>query len=713
VWRLCAALAVAGIVVLLVGVTLGVAVPGASSPLEGPAAGSEDGSAHQNPADLEDRTNLGSLERELRSVVASQAQSGALNLTQEDYEQARDQLGDETFDRLVEEYQGVATEAGSDNRSARIARSQAALVNVSERVGAYWDAHRAYDRLTDPGPQFEDLDFVAARQSPETVLAEFNATTTRELVAELEQRAERVNESTAAAVEEYRELSATTGTNYSATVDGIRSSRDSIAETQRGIRETWYTGTNLTLNVGSSNISAVEPLVVRGQLTTADGAWFGDEQINVSVGDQYVVARTNTTGWFTLQYRPTQLAANTTELVIGFEPPPESEYLGSERTVDVTVRQVRPTVAARTSVDVARFNETVTVTGRVGTADAAFPGVPYILTVGGQFVARGNTTASGRIDTAFSLPERVEPGDRQVRVRLLGEGQALLAANGTAGIRVESSPTVIAFDAEPTEQGAVRVSGTLRTDAGVPVANRSVQLRIGGRAAGTVLTGANGTFGTTLSVPEGSAGRDGDGETAVVEAVFEAAGTNLESTSRSTGVAVTNPSNQVEIGTPGGEGTVGLAVAGLLLAVVAGFSLLYWYRRRDRSGESDSDGREPAGPTEPTGDRTAVTEQVERAGELLEAGRPDAAVRAGYAALRRRLGDDDASRLQTHWEFYEHHRDRLDDGTARRLRQVTEAYERVAFAGESADGSTAREVVDAVRSLEGGEPDDGAVPASD
>jgi hypothetical protein len=711
VWRLCAALAVVGSVVLLVGVSLGIAAPGASSPLDGPASGTEDDSAHQNPADLGERADLGSLERELRSAVASQTEAGALNLTQENYERAREQLGDDTLDQLVEEYQDVAAETGSDNRSAAVSRSQAALVNVSDRVGAYWDAHRAYDRLTGPGPQFEDLDFVAARQSPETVLAEFNATTTRELVAELEQRAERVNESAAVAVEQYRELSATTGTNYSATVAGIRSSRDSIAETQRGIRETWYTRTNLTLRVESTNVSAVEPLVVRGQLTTADGALFGGRRLNVSVGEQYVTARTNTTGWFTLQYRPTQLAANTTELVIGYEPPPGSEYLGSEQTVNVTVQRVRPAVTVGPSVDVARFNETVTVTGRVGTADAAFPGVPYILTVDGQFVAREETTAAGQIETAFSLPETIEPGDRQVRARLPTEGRALLPANATAEIRVESSPTVLSFDAEPTEQGAVRVDGTLRTDGGVPVANRSVQLRIDDSAAGTAVTDANGTFGATLSVPEGSGG---DADTAVVEAVFDGAGTNLESTSRSTGVAVTNPSQQVEIGTPGTETSVGLAVAGSLLAVVAGGSLLYWYRRRDHAGEGDSDGGDPVAATAPASNRAAVAEQVERAGELLEAGRPEAAVRAGYAALRRGLSGDETSRIQTHWEFYEHQRDRLDAETAGRLRQVTEAYERVAFAGESADSSTAREVVDAVRSLEGSEPDgDAARPASD
>ena len=700
VWWLCAAFAVVGTVVLLVGLTLGFALPGASSPLDGSSATpGENGSDHENPSTLDDGEDLRALEQQLRSSVVSQAQSGALNLTQEDYEQARDQLGGEQFNRLLEEYQGVAAETGSTNQSATLAESQAALVSVSREVTAYWELYGAYQRLTEPGSGFENFDFVAARQSPETVLREFNATTRRELVADLEQRAENVEQAAAVATANYQELSESTGENYTATVESIRNSRDRITETQQPIRQAWYTETELTLSADSVSISAVDPLRTAGRLTEPDGTPIANERVNLSVGEQSMLLRTNETGGFYLEYYPTAIASNTTELTVRYTPSTASQHLDSEATVNVTIEQVDPTLQVEPSPAETRFNGTVAVTGQIEAGGAALPGLPYLVSVDGRFVAQGTTGSDGRIDTAFTVPAEVDAGQQQVRVSLPLDGRAVRPAEETSPIEITTTPTVVTLNTTDAGGETIRIDGALQTADGTPVSNQSLQVVIDDRAVGTTLTDRNGSFGTTVTVPTESFS-GGDEQVPVrVRTVFDSAGTNLASDDSELSVTVPNPGTGSGLPSLDGGSTNALAVVGGVLLVVFGVGLLSWFRRRERRPASQAaggaDGADSGG-SEPT----VGAPPVEDAVELLDAGRPEAAVRAGYATLRRTVaGDDNASRRQTHWEFYDHQCQRLDAETARRLRTVTEAYERVTFANEPADTDLAGEVVDAVQSI--------------
>jgi hypothetical protein len=70
---------------------------------------------------------------------------------------------------------------------------------------------------------------------------------------------------------------------------------------------------------------------------------------------------------------------------------------------------------------------------------------------------------------------------------------------------------------------------------------------------------------------------------------------------------------------------------------------------------------------------TRAREQV--AGDMTDAG-----VITASAAVRRRLAEDADGEGYTHWEFYRRVRDRLDGDASGTLREITEAYERAAFA---------------------------------
>ncbi|WP_255171378.1 DUF4129 domain-containing protein [Natrononativus amylolyticus] len=83
----------------------------------------------------------------------------------------------------------------------------------------------------------------------------------------------------------------------------------------------------------------------------------------------------------------------------------------------------------------------------------------------------------------------------------------------------------------------------------------------------------------------------------------------------------------------------------------------------------------------------------------LANGRPDAAVRSGYAAVRRslELRHDGGSTL-THWEFYRRvSTDDLDD--AEHFRTITERYERAKFARDGVRDEEATAVLERAKRL--------------
>jgi hypothetical protein len=731
-WRLAFAIAAVGVVVFLFGLTIGLVFPGASNPLN-PADGGQttDEIRHENPADLMEEGSLSALERRLASDIARQVESGALNLTQDDYEFAREQVGSENVDALLDEYDDVASDSdgggsaenGEQSRSSLLAQSQAALADYTEQVSAYWELYERYEQLTGTDVYFGDSESVIARTSPQSVFQGVNESTARSLVAQLERRAERVDRTAPDAIEAYEQLSSVTKREYTDTIAALEKSRESVLERQETIFQEQYTQTALSVTANESTVKATDTVELRGQFLEADGTPVATERLTLEVGGESFDVTTNETGWFSLTYRPLHFERNQTELTVAYTPSPGSVYLSSETTLDVTVEPVEATIQAEPTTDQIRFNDTLSVTGYVFAQNRPLSDVPYSVFVGGQRVANGVTTADGLVNIQFKVPATVEAGQQQLVVKL-PDGTVLLSTDAVSTVNVSSTPATLTLDATPGNESTVRVTGSLRAETGVPITGQQVQLSVDGQEFGTVVTDANGTFDVDIIIPASRVADANEIVTITVNAEFDGTGTNLQSASGMTRLEVQSSAldtddesrtqqegeqgdnqqgdeQQGEQGDSDGLPTLLIALLAVLAAgLVGGGYLLSRFRAREKSETTPTDGNEPT--PEPTGTPTgsAFESGLTSAVDLLDSDRPEAAVRASYAALRRGLaGTDDSSRIQTHWEFYREYRERLDAEAEAKLRAVTEAYERVAFAGESADTDMARDVIEAVQSL--------------
>lgn len=682
-FRIAGVLSIVSLAVVFVGLTLGLALSGASSPLgtsqdvgaDGDRTGVGD-TLHENPATLEEERNLGALEERLASQIAQQVESGAVNVTQEDYEQAREQLGDEQFDELVDEYGDIAEETGNNETYSRLDSARGAQQNYTDYVAAYWVLYDKYQLLTaeseDPNQSGEFPDDAFARTaSDEDVMA---------LARQLEIHAQRANESATRAIRHYQELS-TGDDEYRRTATAIARSQSNVTAAQQTVRTEQFTATNLVLFVTEATISTDDPLVVLGRLETADGRLLANRTATFEVADTTLEVRTDASGRFRLSYRPTLLPVDRTTLPVTYRPGNDTAHLSDTTTVTVTVEQTEPTVTASVAPDVAKFDDTVTVTGAVTADDVRLARIPYTVAVDGIVVATDETDADGRIEESFQLSGTVSPGDATVTIRLPLTERALAGTVAEKTVSVERREAFLAAETAPAGTGTVRVSGQLTTDDGV-IPAQPLEVLVNDTVVGTVRTDANGSFDQRVVVPD-----EVDDEGAVaVDVRFEGRGTNLEPA----GVTTTT---RVETG--GGFSLLWAVPVVLLLAALGGGTLLY----RSRRGRVETVDRtdSPHTPLQPSDESTAAG-QFEYATDLLEAGDTAGAVRAGYAALRHQLSGGQADR-RTHWEFYHDCRDQLDPDSETSLREATEYYERVAFADEPADDDMAREVIDAVERL--------------
>lgn len=665
-------LSTVGLLVVVVAVTLGLVVPGASGPLSSPSGAAD----HENPATVTDESSLSAVEQQLASRLARQVESGAVNLTREDYERAREQVDNETLDQLVEEYGQVAQQTGQSEQYTNLVRARRAQTNHTEHVATYWELYDRYQRMTNESAANDSVDVPTGVVTPDPT-----EQTLRDIARELEFHATRANETAATAIETYRTLSTSGAIDYTRVIESLAESRDEVTSTQESVRREQFTVTDFVVYTLDDTGSPTDPIELLGKLETSNGTGLATQNATVTIGNETRTVTTDSGGRFRLSYRPTTMPANTSTLTVAYEPANESAYLGDSETVAVTVEPVEPTVTFSISPPSARFDDAVLVTGAVAVDDRPVGTVPYLVAIDGVVVARNETSDTGTFTETVSVPSDIEAGDATVSVRLLTAGQALAATAAESTLTVDRTRSALSFQATTAGTETVRVSGRLAAD-GSGVAGQSLTVRVNGTVVRTLRTDTDGRFDQSVIVPD-SVVADGD-SVALVNVTYSGAGTNIDP-------AQATAQTRVRAAGGGFDAVWLLALAAVVLLL--GGYLFVRSRRETVTVEPD----DPTTPLDPTPETDSTT-HVEYATDLLAADDPAGAVRAGYAALRQQLGDETAGG-RTHWEFYHACRDRLDADSESRLRTVTEYYERVAFAGEQADEAMAREVIEMARTL--------------
>jgi hypothetical protein len=650
--------------------------------------------AHRNPSEVSDDENLDdvavSISREMSGQLAE-----SVNLSNEDRERARELIeNDSEYAELAEQYQEVrdrqdGEEAGVEDGPFRAGQLQRRFF---AEVELYQQIHEEYQD---------------ARSANETLR-------TRQLAHALERRATEVNRTANRLNESYANISSMdeeVRRNATRTIGEIRSN---VTRTQQTVRNQTLVRTQLSVEADKSVGSFTDPIVLVGQLETADGEPVADENVTLRIGNRTLNTTTDEDGRFDVEYRPTLAGTDKRTRTVEFLPGNESVYLRDNATVETTVRQVRPNLTVSNLSASVRYNDTLTINGTVGADGVGVPDVLLAVTLDGVRLAQVRTDENGSFGAAERLPGNVSVGDRQVNVSLAldnatarADGPVALApANGSAQFTVKETPTSLSIREVETFNETAFVTGRLTTDDGDSIPNRTVELRIDGRTVGNATTNATGGYATTVTVPPRLLGGD---STVEIVATYSPSEGNL-APARTNATAAFDSSGLAFSADPLRLGVIGLVG----IAVLGAFA---WRFRSEEAEPSDSEPNE----TDGTDDRpTDFTDTQERSvGPLLDSARAalaegdsDGAVVAAYAATRRRLengveNDDgpgteavDSATPRTHWEFYEACWDAgLSDERLRRLERLTETYERAAFAADPVEEDDAAEGVAAAEDV--------------
>ncbi|WIV68856.1 hypothetical protein [Natrialbaceae archaeon AArc-T1-2] len=669
---------------------------------------------HEHPDEYDEDSDTDGVQSWLSDQLSQQLQESQVALSEGEYDLARSHVDEEYRDRLGQyvEVSGETEEetAGDDDRDDDAAddddedtvadeeddatEDEEDDVDPDNPAEAFEDAASEQERLADTLEQYNETKaaYEEAREAGEEERA-------RELARELEELAAEIDGSSRNAITTYRFLENETGTDFSDAVESTEQINNETQTEQQIVREQTFVETALELETAHESGSFLEPVRISGDLQAADGS-VPDGPVRLIVGGEPRDVEIDDEGRFELEYRPVADPLSTDRLPVAYIPERESVYLGSEAETDVSIEQAEPTVTIHDEPTAVAYGEEVPLTGNLTVEGVPVDDVPLVVTVEGERLGVVRPT-DGEINDSVTVPAAVPDGDSELRVRLPFEDRALANTSTTTPVTVQETETTLTIDEtqvndadnETADDRELQITGTLSTDSGDGISDQLVQLSIDGTTATIVETDTNGTFSTTVAIPDGT----GDVR---VDAVFDGDTTNLADATAEETVVL---SEGVETGDSSLSNGPAIAVAGAIIAAtVAGF---WWYRRQSGAADIvDSDAGRPTIASEPDrgmSDADPVNALLQHAQDQLANGNQDDAVRTGYAAVRQRIeARARLSRTLTHWELYrEYCEASADTDETDSLRAVTEAYERAAFGPDSVPADVADDVLARARQL--------------
>ena len=619
---------------------------------------------HERPDSVSESGDSQRVSQWLEGRLSEQLQGSAIEISQGQYEQGQELLGDE-YDSRLEQYVDVAgdTDGTADNERAETFReTQQNQREFGETVQSYRETKDEYDEARANG----------------------NETRARAAARRLESLSENATALNRSLNRNYRTVANQTGRNFDQSEEAVATTTRNITTQQATVREQTFVTTQLTVETNGTRVAFDAPLGISGRVTTENGTAVGNQPARIVVFDRTYSIETDRDGRFAVAHRPVSLPVNASEVAVQFRPTETSPYLGSEQNVSVDVRQVTPTLAVSTSPSQAGYGETVTTTVMATVGNHSVPSLPLATTFGGVTRTRV-TNGSGVTRIAHRVPAAVAPGEQSVAVRYGLANRAIAPITETANVSVRSTPTTLSVAADRVGSRVV-IEGQLRTEGGLRVPNQSVSVAVG-ESVQTVETNESGWYRTSVRNVTGTAG---DNVSAVpVTARFDAAGGNLQSNRAETTIAVF--SNDAPFGSPSTgplpwSETVSLAIGGGVVSLVVLAGAVVWVRRDDGVETPEETASTPESSDNRLG-RPTPQQWLDDAETTLVAGDRKGAAIATYAAVRAGLGQRiDLSDTMTHTEFLAVCGTELDDIDIEALSTVVDAYEQATFAGSIQSG---------------------------
>jgi len=628
---------------------------------------------HERPDAVSQAGDSQRVSQWLEGRLASQLGGSAIEISQGQYERAKDRLGDD-YDTRLEQYVEVAGETDSEADDRTAETLQETRQDQQEFANATQDYQNTYE------------EYQTARERG-------NETAARQAARELEALSQRISTTNQSLGTRYEQLENQTSTETDGTQKAISNTTQTILAQQETVRTETLVETRLRVRTNGSAVSFTNPMRLTGQVTTANGTTVANETARVAIGNRTYQTRTNESGVFTVVYRPVSLPVNATNATIRYRPPVESPYLGATSTAQVNVTQVSPSLSATVTPTTGGYNDVLEVQV-VATVDGhVVPSLPLEATLGSSSVST-LTTDQGEAVLTQRVPVAISPGQRSLRIEHTRDDIAISPASTTPAVTVTATTTNLSI-ASTARDSRVRLQGRLTTVDGQGVSGQRVVVSAGDTTR-SVVTNRTGWYQVTiLNVSESQVS---DTSAVPVTARFDEAGTNLNSSRATTTVSlprvVRESVDSSGIPLSSSQLLVGSLLAGLLL--IGG---VVWARREDSFNDPTSHTAEST--TQPAESETTEVPQqwLDRARSALADGDSQTAAVVAYSAVRSHMEDEKglASTL-THREFRSVSEAELTDTDRAMLAAVSIAYEQATFTS-TITTEMATEAVEAAVSL--------------
>ncbi|WP_048077049.1 hypothetical protein, partial [Halorubrum sp. AJ67] len=521
-----------GLAVFAAAIVIVVAVVGGvgAAPTPGPGADSGNETAdngtlapHQDPEVVREDGDPGRVADYLSARLGARLNESAVAISDREFEQAQALL-DEGYDEDLAKYATVASDIDEEELATQFNLTREEQASLAESLRESEELAAEYQR--------------AAGNDDERA---------RELARELVAQAEEINQTTAGLEDRYGVLENGTGVELDGAQTAIEEVRQMTGEAVAAIQAREFTETRLVAETNRTRIAADEPARISGRLTTANGTPIENGTVRVRLGNDTVTTETGPNGTYTATYRPILAPLNASAVTVGYAPEPSNPYLPATDTVAVSItEQAETSIELENASATAGFDDTVRATGAVdvaGVDPGAIGSIPVTLSLDGRRLATGETGPNGRVDLQGTVSATIPTGENEFRVAIDRRNAAIARSTAVTTLSVRETATALSVDGSidaadgGSEEGSdgpddgeadtLTVSGRLTTDGGDDpergLAGRSVALAVDGTDIGTVETNADGTYRTTVAVPETVTG----GDQVSLTASFDGTGTNL------------------------------------------------------------------------------------------------------------------------------------------------------------------------------------------
>ncbi len=623
---------------------------------------------HKQPSNVSEAGERTAVVSRLEADLAQRLNLTAIAVQDRDFDEADLALGKAYLQR-VEQYEEVAE---GENVSRIVEELNASREQLQELAAVAADAEetlQAYREARDAGNEER------ARRLARDLVA--SGQQVQQLGTELQGDLDQLSDATGMNIGEAQETIAQV-------VNQSETATDRLADDA-------FVETRLTAEAVDPRGSPLEPVVITGQVTAADGTSVQNGTVAITGIDDEAQTTTDADGRFRLAYRPTLLPTTTDAVTVAYQPADAAPYRAASESVSIAPARRTGTLTAESTVDRVGYTDQLQVTATARVDETPMADVPIVATAG-PLRLTGRTNASGQVTLVRSIPPDLPAGEQTLRIGLATTNRSLALPPVTRSLTVTETPTTLTVSATTSTAPNVSadstqtiVSGRLQTPVGTP-AEQPITIRVDGESATTVLTDSTGAFDATLTLS--------DDRRHTITAAYDVAGTNLAPATTTVTVGTGLSSQQVALL---GGGLVGLvALAGVIL-----------YRRGWRPGSVDDDpdsrggtvGSDAGDGSPPTtaADLASVIDTAER----LQADNPDAAAALAYGTVRATLLRElEAPRGATHWEFYRTcKQDGFSDATVEDLETLTEYYERAVYAPDGLSEQAAQDAIALARQV--------------